>query len=74
MPEKIIERCIRICGNDDSSCFRHDRKHLFCISDMIINKAFGIDAVISSIRQSPHSDEIEEMLAMTEKDINELIN
>lgn len=74
MPERIKERCRRICGNQSESCFRYDKTTLFCISDMIINKAFGIEAVLDAIRQSPHSAEIDEMLALTAKDVGELIN
>lgn len=74
MPERIKERCSRICGNYGESCFRHDRTKLFCISDMIINKAFGIEAVLDAIRQAPHSTEIDEMLSLTAKDVGELIS
>lgn len=74
MPERIKERCKRICGEDDKNCFRHDRTRLFCISDMVINKAFGIEAMLEAIRQSPHSPEIDEMLSMTSRDLGELIN
>lgn len=74
MPERIMERCRRICGNQGVNCFRHDRTMLFCISDMIINKAFGIEAVLDAIRESPHSTEIDEMLALTAKDVGELIS
>ncbi len=73
MPERIMERCRRICGNGGENCFRHDRTNLFCVSDMIINKAFGIKAVLDAIRQAPHGHEIDEMLAMTVNDVDELI-
>ncbi|MBA4371922.1 MAG: hypothetical protein C0402_03565 [Thermodesulfovibrio sp.] len=74
MPEKIRERCRRICGDHEDNCFRHDRTRLFCISDMIINKAFGIEAVLDAIRQTPHGPEIDEMLALTAKDLGELLS
>lgn len=72
--EMLSDRCSRICGDFRGNCFRDNKDQLTCISDMVINKASGIMAIIDTARDSNQCETMEEILQLAERDVNELIS
>lgn len=69
----MTDRCQRICGDDDN-CFRGNDKQLACVSDMIINKASGIKAIIENARSGGKHEGMDEVLTLATRNLNELIS
>jgi hypothetical protein len=74
MSESLHERCLRLCGKDAQSCFMNNAGQLTCLSDMLINKAYGLSSIMEMIQSEDNSEStrelIDESIGITEEIIN----
>lgn len=74
MSESLHERCLRLCGKNAQSCFINDTGQLTCLSDMLINKAYGLSSLLEMIKAEGGSETtgelIDESVLITEEIIN----
>jgi len=74
MSESLHERCLRLCGTNSQSCFINDPGQLTCLSDMLINKAYGLSSLLEMIKadggSGSASELIDESVLITEEIIN----
>ncbi len=68
-----LDRCARICGNN-GSCFSQNVKQLRCISDLLINKLWGIRDITEEVIKENRCESLSELLDMVQKNTNELID
>lgn len=69
----MIERCHRICGGLDD-CFINNKKQIDCISDILINKAFGTSEIIEQLIKKYQDEELSLMLREALRGPYEIIN
>ncbi len=74
MSEGLNERCRRICQNSASSCFIHNKDHITCLSDMLINNVCSITSVLELIKNEPVSENSDEYLEEALNISRELVN
>jgi len=74
MNESLHERCLRLCGKTSQSCFINDTAQLTCLSDMLINKAYGLSSLLELIKAEglPESsvEMVDESVGITQEIIN----
>jgi hypothetical protein len=74
MSESLHERCLRLCGKNARNCFMNDPGQLTCLSDMLINKAYGLSSLLEMIKAENNSgttrELIDESVGITEEIIN----
>ena len=74
MGESLHDRCQRLCGDNVQGCFVNDASQLTCLSDMLINKAYGLAALLEMIKDEdlPGSaaELIDESVGITDEIIN----
>lgn len=74
MSETLHDRCMRICGKHGLECFNESPKMLTCLSDMLINKAYGLSAVLDMLKAEEIPDSAKELLDESIDITTELIN
>lgn len=74
MGGRLNERCERICGSDFEHCFIANRRQIECIADMVINKVFGISALIETALEEDQPGVLHEKLDRAMRNSRELIN
>ncbi len=67
------KRCRSICG-ERQGCFADQAEHLECISDMVINRVWGVRSVISIGRELNHCADVEDYLDMADMALDEIMN
>jgi hypothetical protein len=74
MPEGLPERCRRLCGAEEPACFAANSGQLSCLSDMIVNNAYGISSILemtkAETRPDVMADNLREALLITKELIN----
>ncbi len=69
----MIERCTRICGSLDD-CFINNKKQIECISDILINKAFGTSTILEQLIKGCQDEGLSLMLREALRGPYEIIN
>lgn len=65
---------MRICGKDNSECFITDPRQVTCLADMLINKVYGLAAVLDMLRAEGLSQMGEELLDESQGITTDIIN
>jgi len=74
MSESLHERCLRLCGSSAQSCFINDASQLTCLSDMLINKAYGLSSLMEMIKAENTSESVSELIDESVGITDEIIN
>lgn len=69
----MIERCRRLCGGLDA-CFINSNKYIECISDILINKAFGTTEILEQLIRECNDKKLSAFLREALRGPYELIN
>ncbi|MCX7794065.1 MAG: PilZ domain-containing protein [Thermodesulfovibrionales bacterium] len=69
----MIDRCLRICGGFDS-CFIQTKKHIECLSDILINKAFGTSEILEQILKECNEPRMVSLLQEALRSTYEIMN
>lgn len=66
------KRCRSICG-ERQGCFADQAEHLDCISDMVINRVWGVRSMIAVGRDMNACSNVDDALDMADKALTEII-
>lgn len=69
----MIERCHRICGGLDD-CFINNRKQIECLSDILINKAFGTVQILENLLRESNDTRLKSSIREALRGPYEIIN
>lgn len=72
--ESFHQRCQRLCGSRTDRCFVNNAGQLTCISDMLINKAYGLGALLELVKSEDIPPAAREMLDESIVITEELLN
>jgi hypothetical protein len=71
--EKRAKRCATICGENTSGCFLTNKKHLECITDIVINRVWAAREVIELGIHERDSHQAAALLSMATDELDELV-
>lgn len=71
--EKRAKRCATICGENTSGCFMTNKKHLECITDIVINRVWAAREVIERGINERDSQHGSALLSMAKDELDELV-
>ncbi len=74
MENLLVERCKRICGSATSECIIDNRKQMACITDMVINKTFGIALTLNHALGKDDVNDVKRFVRMALDNSHELAN
>lgn len=74
MIDRMIDRCQRICGSAEGTCFVNNRDQLKCIADMVINKTAGITMTLDFLMMESDPQMLKEGIHDSIRAANELAN
>ena len=69
----MIERCHRICGGLDG-CFINNKKQIECLSDILINKAFGTAEILEQVLKESNDTKLTASIREALRGPYEIIN
>lgn len=71
--DELAKRCRAMCGEDTTSCFSANAKHLDCITDMVINKIWAAREIIDRGTKKNTCKELSGILNTATDEMDELI-
>lgn len=72
--ERMVDRCLRMCGEVRTDCYVSSRRQMNCLSDLIINKTAGMTMALTASLEMGDCKFMEETVRESLTNANELSN